>query len=706
MVNKEEYAVKRILSFLLTLALLAVFIPVSAGDGTVYSFGFDFDPIVEGWTFLDGDGDGVGWDWSIGKDAVNKMAGDCMFSESRDLFGDKGDLTPDNWMFSPAVQVPANGATVILYAATQDRTAYHDVFALYAGASPEPGAMERLTNEEGFFPKGDGFYALFGGSLKNYAGKTVYIGIRHFGSTGQSAVCIDEFAVGDFDLPKNPNYPIPIHFDAAGGVAEEETLYGEGPGPLKYLPMASRPGYRFDGWYTGDGTQVFSSKNIFTEETTLHAKWAEGQAWIMGQYGFETDPESDGWLLLDEDGDGNGWGLINSYVVSEANIMQGSSALCSASATKYGDTLTPDNWAISPAVRLPGGKVTLSLSAVAQDGLNCREHFAVYVGATPEPDKMVKASGGADMVTESGDETKVYTVDLTPWAEQTVYIGLRHYNTAGQYMLLIDMLELSADTAHFPLWIAGRQVNADNAGDVLGDGKFAYDPNGQILTVSGDCTCQGIVIESQIEGLTVNVAKDSVLTTTGTTAVVMGGDTTFKGKGALTVAARDIGLYMDEDYGVLTLQGINLDVRAALGITANSTCEMVFFTGCSLSVESTQGAVSGFGNGMMLIGAAVVEPEKALIYNGSILEENGTDLARKVVIDREPVLGDADGDGEITSTDARLTLQLSVGKIGEEEVFNALLLDVDGDGKVTSTDARLILQYAVGKIGEWPMPKG
>ena len=44
---------KRILSFLLTLALLAVFIPVSAGDGTVYSFGFDFDPIVEGWTFLD-----------------------------------------------------------------------------------------------------------------------------------------------------------------------------------------------------------------------------------------------------------------------------------------------------------------------------------------------------------------------------------------------------------------------------------------------------------------------------------------------------------------------------------------------------------------------------------------------------------------------------------------------------------------------------
>ena len=63
------------------------------------------------------------------------------------------------------------------------------------------------------------------------------------------------------------------------------------------------------------------------------------------------------------------------------------------------------------------------------------------------------------------------------------------------------------------------------------------------------------------------------------------------------------------------------------------------------------------------------------------------------------VVGDADGDGSVTSTDARLTLQFAVNKIGEEDVLNPVLLDVDGDGSVTSTDARLILQYAVGKIG-------
>ena len=69
----------------------------------------------------------------------------------------------------------------------------------------------------------------------------------------------------------------------------------------------------------------------------------------------------------------------------------------------------------------------------------------------------------------------------------------------------------------------------------------------------------------------------------------------------------------------------------------------------------------------------------------------------------EPVgmLGDVDGDGSITSTDARLTLQFYAGKIGEEDL-NVALADVDGDSAITSTDARLILQMYAGKIEKFP----
>ena len=63
-------------------------------------------------------------------------------------------------------------------------------------------------------------------------------------------------------------------------------------------------------------------------------------------------------------------------------------------------------------------------------------------------------------------------------------------------------------------------------------------------------------------------------------------------------------------------------------------------------------------------------------------------------------MGDFDGDGKITSTDARLALQLSVDKIKEADVEHPEVADVDGDGKITSTDARMLLQVSVGKISE------
>ncbi len=59
------------------------------------------------------------------------------------------------------------------------------------------------------------------------------------------------------------------------------------------------------------------------------------------------------------------------------------------------------------------------------------------------------------------------------------------------------------------------------------------------------------------------------------------------------------------------------------------------------------------------------------------------------------VPGDVDGDGEATSSDARMALRKSVGL----ETFNATqtrAADVDFDGTVTSSDARLILRASVG----------
>ena len=66
--------------------------------------------------------------------------------------------------------------------------------------------------------------------------------------------------------------------------------------------------------------------------------------------------------------------------------------------------------------------------------------------------------------------------------------------------------------------------------------------------------------------------------------------------------------------------------------------------------------------------------------------------------------GDVDGDGAITSTDARLVLQYAVEKVSDKDL-NTAIADMDEDGSITSTDARLILQYVVGKESLLPRPE-
>ncbi|MFQ6073329.1 MAG: dockerin type I repeat-containing protein, partial [Methanosarcinales archaeon] len=57
------------------------------------------------------------------------------------------------------------------------------------------------------------------------------------------------------------------------------------------------------------------------------------------------------------------------------------------------------------------------------------------------------------------------------------------------------------------------------------------------------------------------------------------------------------------------------------------------------------------------------------------------------------VTGDINGDGKVTSLDALMALQMSVGLIQVDQCA-----DVNGDGIVTSVDALMILKASVGLI--------
>lgn len=70
-----------------------------------------------------------------------------------------------------------------------------------------------------------------------------------------------------------------------------------------------------------------------------------------------------------------------------------------------------------------------------------------------------------------------------------------------------------------------------------------------------------------------------------------------------------------------------------------------------------------------------------------------------------PELGDIDGDGTVSSTDAALIYRAANGN-GELTGEQLSAADVNGDGIVNSTDAALIYRYANGKIDHFPADNG
>ena len=62
-------------------------------------------------------------------------------------------------------------------------------------------------------------------------------------------------------------------------------------------------------------------------------------------------------------------------------------------------------------------------------------------------------------------------------------------------------------------------------------------------------------------------------------------------------------------------------------------------------------------------------------------------------------IGDINGDGKLTTSDARKVLQYAVGMV-ELDAQQIKLADINKDGKITTSDAVKLLRYIVGAVDE------
>lgn len=163
---------------------------------TIYACGFETEEEVDEWAFRDADEDGYNWEW---KDSATEdgdfghVDGTCALLSFSYKNGE-GELTPDNWAYSPPIEIPALGeAWLSYYVFAQDPKYPAEHYSVYVYI---PGEEMTLllgeTLEEGEDRLNPALRTL---DLSAYAGKTIRIVFRHHDVTDEFAIGIDAVKV-------------------------------------------------------------------------------------------------------------------------------------------------------------------------------------------------------------------------------------------------------------------------------------------------------------------------------------------------------------------------------------------------------------------------------------------------------------------------------------------------------------------------------
>lgn len=141
------------------------------------------------WNFVDADGDGNHW-MLFPNATVAHTGSSCIASASYD--NASGPLHPNNWLITPKVAIPANGASLDFWVKGIDANyaaEHYGVFVSTTGNEPANFTNSLLeTNSTGVWEKKHL-------NLTPYAGQEIYIAFRHFNISDMFYLAIDDLAI-------------------------------------------------------------------------------------------------------------------------------------------------------------------------------------------------------------------------------------------------------------------------------------------------------------------------------------------------------------------------------------------------------------------------------------------------------------------------------------------------------------------------------
>ena len=328
----------------------------------------------------------------------------------------------------------------------------------------------------GVYNTDDGSY----NKVEWYGTSNLTSGVSAYGSNASSLNSVG-YNAQSF-LPKTtftymPASTDPVAISVSANPANGGTVTGAGtydPGTTATLTAIANEGYTFTNWTRNGVVMSTNATYSFTVSTaaayvanftinsynvTATANPAEGGTVTVGArnrddlvYDFEDGYQ--GWTVLKgntgdspnnwhhntehvsySSGTAHDWSSFGHNSSSGFMISESYISATSSSGTAYG-AVTPDNYLVSPQVRLGG---SISFYAGARNTSYCAEKFSLMVSTTDNTNtsNFTTVATWTLSLSEVGYTSSPYTVDLSAYSGMG-YVAIRHWDCYDQWVLCID----------------------------------------------------------------------------------------------------------------------------------------------------------------------------------------------------------------------------------------------------------------------------
>ena len=258
-------------------------------------------------------------------------------------------------------------------------------------------------------------------------------------------------------------------------------------------------------------------------------------------------------------------------------------------------------------------------------------------------------------------------------------------------MVLSLLPVMSAFAADYDLVICGTRVTDANKDNILGDGKFSYNPTANKLTVKGSYNGNGILIENRIDGLTIETYgsdqcsltsyDDDVIDCYNTDTTIAYANLSLMSYGSSTNdSAIYFGAPSDGPVKTLTIKDSKIYANADMTICGGNKSALKVVNS-EITVASTAEGISGFEHGFTLEKCYLSKPDGGQIVDGAVMEADGVTVAKYPLIKRGTPYDlwidgfrvdsvnctNVLGDGRFSYDDTYKTLTVKKGPAGPEQ---------------------------------------